>query len=214
MKDLIAELDAVRREVGAMTLPAGAAHRITLRRSYPAGVEDVWDALTDPERIARWFLPVHGDLRLGGTYQLEGNAGGEIRVCEPPTRLQVTWIAGEPPGPEDSSLVEVRLRPIDAGGTELELEHVAVVPAEFWDEFGPGSVGVGWDLSLIGLATHLEGEERGELSELEQDPRMRAAMTASSQAWGVAHASSGAGAEAVARAVAATTAFYVPPLTS
>ena len=45
----------------------------------------MWDACTDPERIGRWFLPVSGDLRLGGRYQLEGNAGGEILRCEPPT---------------------------------------------------------------------------------------------------------------------------------
>lgn len=38
----------------------------------------MWDACTDPERIPRWFLPISGDLRLNGRYQLEGNAGGAI----------------------------------------------------------------------------------------------------------------------------------------
>ena len=211
MKDLIEQLHAVRREVGTGSLPAGAAKTVSLRRAYPADIEDVWDALTDPERIVRWFLPVSGDLRLGGHYQLEGNAGGEIRVCEPPRRLQVTWIFGDAPGPEDSSIVEVRLQPTD-DGTLLELEHVAVVPPEFWDQFGPGSVGVGWDLSLIGLAMHLAGEERGELADLERDPAMRECMTESSNLWGAAYAASGADPDTVARAVTGTTQFYVPPL--
>jgi uncharacterized protein YndB with AHSA1/START domain len=144
MKDLITELQAASRRVDDGTLPAGTAEVVTLDRVYAAEVEDVWDALTDPERIAGWFLPVTGDLRLGGTYQLEGNAGGEIRVCEPPRRLQVTWILGEPPGPEDSSLVEVRLESTPDGGTKLVLEHTAVVPPDMWDQFGPGAVGVGW----------------------------------------------------------------------
>ena len=94
MRDLIDELEAVRRRTGDVALPGGAAKVVALERTYPAEIDDVWDAITTAERIARWFLPVSGDLRLGGTYQLEGNAGGEIRACEPPRRLQVTWIFG------------------------------------------------------------------------------------------------------------------------
>ncbi len=210
MKDLIDQLHAVHRHVGTGEVPAGAARVVTLRRTYPADVEDVWDAVTDPERIARWFLPVTGDLRLGGTSQLEGNAGGEIRACEPPTRLLVTWIFGEEPGPEDASLVEVRLRPAD-GGTELQLEHAAVVPPEFWDTYGPGAVGVGWDLALLGLAAHLAGLVLPPIEELERDPDIRAYTTGSSEAWGEAYRASGADADTVTSVVSATTAFYVPP---
>ena len=64
----------------------------------PAPIEDVWDACTTAERIGRWLMPVSGDLRrLGGKYQLEGNAGGEIVSCEPPRLLRVTWALGRPP---------------------------------------------------------------------------------------------------------------------
>ena len=63
-------------------MPAGEGRTVVLRRRYAAAVEDVWDAITDPERIGRWFLPVSGDFRPGGTYQLEGNAGGTILRCE------------------------------------------------------------------------------------------------------------------------------------
>lgn len=211
MKDLIDELTRTRRAVGGAALPAGDAHVVTLERAYPAEAEDVWDAITTPERLARWFLPVTGDLRLGGTYQLEGNAGGEIRACEPPRRLLVTWILGEAPGPEDSSLVEVVLAPDPDGGTRLTLTHTAVTPPDMWDTFGPGAVGVGWDLGLVSLAAHLAGEQIGDPAELERDPAMRAAMTASSEAWGAAYRASGADAATAAAATAATTAFYVPP---
>ena len=214
MIDLIEQLNAASRAVGSATLPAGAARTITLRRSYSADVEDVWDAITDPERISRWFLPVTGDLREGGTFQLEGNASGEIRTCDPPKLLTVTWISpGTEAGPDDSSIVNVRLIPeADGERTELELEHIAVVPPEFWDEYGPGAVGVGWDLSLLGLAAHLAGVAMGSPEEMDKDPDVRACMTASSEAWGNAFVASGADAETAARAVEGTTAFYVPPL--
>ena len=81
--DFTADLRAAGRETGTRTVPAGEGRTVVLRRRYPAAVEDVWDAITDPERIGRWFLPVDGDLRPGGHYQLEGNAGGTILRCEP-----------------------------------------------------------------------------------------------------------------------------------
>jgi uncharacterized protein YndB with AHSA1/START domain len=208
MRELFDELAAMQRTVRDGTLPAGEARLVALSRTYQAEIDDVWDALTDPARIARWFLPVTGDLRLGGTYQLEGNAGGEIRECEPPHHLRVTWIMGEQP-PEDSSFVDVRLEPSD-NGTRFVLEHTAVVPPEFWDEYGPGAVGVGWDLALIGLAAHLAGEDL-DPSQLESSPEMRRALTASSEAWGNALRDTGADPAVVARMVAGTTAFYVPP---
>jgi len=211
MKDLIDELQANTREVGSATLPAGEAKVVKLSRSYPADAEDVWDALTTPERLARWFLPVSGDLRVGGTYQLEGNAGGEIRACEPPRRLQLTWIMGPPEGPEDSSIVDVVLEPDpDLGGTRLTLTHTAVVPPEMWDTFGPGAVGVGWELGVVSLAAHLEGQEIGTPADLETNPEYHAALAASSEEWGVAYRAAGVDDEIVARAVAATTGFYVP----
>ncbi|MGN7704764.1 SRPBCC family protein [Cellulosimicrobium sp. 22601] len=210
MKDFTAELEAARRSVGTGTLPAGEARVLTIERTYPADVEDVWDAVTDPERIPRWFLPVTGDFRVGGTYQVEGNAGGEIRACDAPTLLRLTWVMG-PPTPEDSSVVELRLAPAPDGGTTLTLEHTAVVPPEMWDVYGPGAVGVGWDGALLGLALHLDGAGPLDPEQVLASPELRAFNVASSAAWGTALAAAdGLGADEVAARVAATTAFYVP----
>jgi uncharacterized protein YndB with AHSA1/START domain len=206
----MSEISDTHRETGR----AGSAYTVLLRRIYDAPIEDVWDACTNPERINRWFVPVSGDLRLGGSYQLEGNAGGEIVACEPPRLLKVTWIYGEMPADDERSDVEVRLSPVDDDRTQFELEHVADVDPEMWGQFGPGAVGVGWDLGLVGLAWHLRGKTRGDPAELMKSPEMRALMTESSTAWGVAHAASGAPEEAVVAAVANTTAAYVPPLES
>ena len=210
MKDLMDELGRARRSVGTGTLPGGEAQVVTVSRHYDASVDDVWDAITAPERIKRWFLPVSGDLREGGNYQLEGNAGGEIRTCDPPRHLCVTWIFGEPPGPEDSSIVDVHLEPGD-DGTVVTLHHTAVVPAETWAQYGPGAVGVGWDLAFVGLAAHLGGVELGDPAALESDPAMRDALAASASKWGDAYRAAGADDDTVERTTAETTAFYVPP---
>ncbi|WP_328861279.1 SRPBCC family protein [Streptomyces sp. NBC_00306] len=207
MSDIVDRINDIHREVGSRTVPSGEARTVVLRRTYDAAVEDVWDACTDPERISRWFLPVSGDLRLGGRYQLEGNAGGEILRCEPPELLKVSWLFGENPG---FSEVQVRLTPEADERTVFELEHVAVVPPEMWDRFGPGAVGVGWDLGLLGLGLYLEGNMIDDLSAWQATGEAREFMTRSSEAWGVAYRASGAPADEVAAAVSATTEAYAP----
>ena len=87
MIDVIHQINAVQRRVGARTLAAGEARIVVVSQTYDAAVEDVWDACTSAERIPRWFLPVSGDLKLGGRYQLEGNAGGTDRALRPAGEL-------------------------------------------------------------------------------------------------------------------------------
>lgn len=84
MIDVSQQINSARRQVGSRTLDVGEARIMTIGRTYPAGITDVWSACTSPERIARWFLPVSGELRLGGRYQLEGNADGKIERGDAP----------------------------------------------------------------------------------------------------------------------------------
>jgi uncharacterized protein YndB with AHSA1/START domain len=151
MFDLLEELAALHRQVRRDDRDGLVA--VVVSRSYDAEVTDVWEALTDPERLPRWFYPVSGDLRVGGGFQLEGHAGGEIRRCDPPRLLQVTF-----GGPE--SVVDVRLV-ATADGTTVELTHT--VPLALAGS-GAGAlfVGPGWDGALLALGRHLRGELLGD----------------------------------------------------
>ncbi|ADB31287.1 Activator of Hsp90 ATPase 1 family protein [Kribbella flavida DSM 17836] len=144
--DILEHITAVQREVTR----TGETASVLMRRSYQAEIEDVWDALTDPERMARWFSPVTGELKVGGTFQIQGNAGGEIIECEPPKRYKVTF--GGP-----TSLLEVRLTPGPGETTEFELEHSMEGPPA---PGGAGAlyVGPGWDGAILGLGLYLAGE--------------------------------------------------------
>ena len=210
MIDIAREIDAIQREVGSGRIKAGEGKQIRLRRTYDAPIEDVWNALTTPERINRWFLPISGDYRIGGRYQFEGNAGGEILACERPNRLRVTWVYGEVSSEADVSELELRLSPAGDDATVFELEHTAIVPDEMWDQFGPGAVGVGWDGGLLGLGLHLRGGSIGDPEAWQLSSEGRDFYARSSEAWGTAYQAAGADPEAVAQAVANTTQFYAP----
>ena len=150
MIDIASQLEAIHREVGKQAAGDSEVVAVLLRRNYPAQIDDVWDAVTDPDRVKRWFLPLSGDLRVGGSFQLEGNAGGDILECAPPRRLKVTF--GGP-----TSLVELRLSPDGDNATVVELEHS--VPIEM-ARSGAGAlyVGPGWDGALLALDLYLSGE--------------------------------------------------------
>lgn len=147
--DPSAYIGGARREVRAATREGHPTKVVVAGRQFDAPASQVWDAISNPERIPRWFLPVSGDLGEGGHYELRGNAGGTIQRCEAPHVLALTWeIFGA------TSWVEVELADY-AGGTELELRHEQHIDPR-WEQFGPGAVGVGWDLALLGMAIHLD----------------------------------------------------------
>ena len=76
--DLNTHLAATGRTMRLTTRDGGSAYAVAISRSYAAAAEDLWDAVTNGERIPRWLLPVSGDLEVGGRYQLERNAGGTV----------------------------------------------------------------------------------------------------------------------------------------
>jgi hypothetical protein len=79
-----------------------------------------------------------------------------------------------------------------------------------WAEYGPGAVGVGWDGAMLGLALHLKGGTVGDPIAWQLSAEGRAFATRNSEKWGEAYRAAGGDADAVARAVANTTAFYAP----
>jgi uncharacterized protein YndB with AHSA1/START domain len=206
MIDVIHEINAEQRQVGTRVLEAGEARTVTIVRRYAAEIDDVFDACTNPTRIPRWFLPVSGELREGGRYQLQGNAGGTVQSCNAPNGFTATWEFGG-----DVSWIELRLTPEPGGDTRLELIHTAHVSDERWARYGPGAVGVGWDLGMLGLTRHLA-------SRASVDPAAFMAWSASdegkqfvmlsSDAWRDASIAAGTPAAAARAAAERTTAFY------
>ncbi|GHF63161.1 uncharacterized protein YndB with AHSA1/START domain [Amycolatopsis bartoniae] len=191
--DVAEQINAVSRKVGDRS--------VVLRRGFVAEIEDLWGALTDPERLGQWFLPVSGDLELGGRYQLEGNASGEVLSCRRPELLRVSWEYGQAP----PSVVEVRLRGVK-GGTFLEVEHSGLDDEAQWDQFGPGAVGVGWDLTLLGLGLHVAGLSNP--AGWTESDEAREYFVASSEAWAAAHEAAGEDPEQAAAAAERTAAAY------
>ena len=176
--------------------------------TYDTDLEDLWDAVTNSERLPRWFLPVSGDLQVGGRYQLEGHAGGEINRCDPPEALDIIWECGG-----NVSWVRVRLDAHE-NGTRLTIEHIMPkdeASEEHWRKYGPGATGVGWDLSFFGLLLHLRTGEsipQDEFNAWFSTDDGKAFIRECAMAWGNAHIDSGED-ESIARGMAQQTAkFY------
>lgn len=201
LTEFIDVIGKAHREVGKTAEPT-----VLIRREYAADAADVWEACTDPVRLRRWFLPLSGDLRVGGRYQLEGNAGGEILHCTPPKLLHVTWGMGEGP----ASQVRLRLTEIDADTTELELEHTGFADPEFWAKYGPGSVGAGWDLILLGLGQTLAGSDLSDREAWTRTQEYAEFVRASTQAWAAAHEAAGASTAQAQSAAEETLRFFAP----
>lgn len=124
----------------------GAGFLLEFDELYDTDVDDLWEAVTTPERLGRWMSPYRGDFRLGGRWEAIGSDGGvycvgEVTACDAPHEFTTTWqVRGEGP----TELV-VRLEP-DDGGTRLRLRHEGVTDVDY---------GAGWHTYLEALAGYL-----------------------------------------------------------
>jgi uncharacterized protein YndB with AHSA1/START domain len=123
---------------------------------YDTDVDDLWSAVTDPSRLARWVAMVEGDLRVGGRVHARFTSGwegpGRIDACEPPRRLLVTFEPGTP----DETVQEAVLTPVGSGQTRLVVEDRGI-PLD-----GIADYGAGWQAHVEDLAAYLSGGERGD----------------------------------------------------
>jgi uncharacterized protein YndB with AHSA1/START domain len=203
-------LGLVTRSVRNFEKDGRAVSAVTLTRLYDTSVADLWDAVTSKERIPRWFLPIEGDLMLGGRYQLQGNAGGTLTACSPPSHFAATWEFGG-----GTSWIDVRVI-AESDKARLTLEHTAIVE-DHWNQFGPGAVGIGWDLAIMGLAQHLAGGASADHAEAEawmSSPDGKEFMSQSGEFWRAAHVASGVAAASAKERSDRTIAFYrgeIPP---
>ena len=202
--DIANQIGATSRQVAQQHTERGETVVVTLERRYAAEVADVWQAITDPDRVRRWFLPLTGDLREGGTFQLENHAGGDIMTCEPPRHLVVTF-GGE------SSIVDVVLAG-EGDQTLLKLTHS--VPIEMAGS-GAGAlyVGPGWDGALLGIAQYLAGEVVSDPVAAANTPEVQDFNVSSIKEWIAAVEASGtADADTISAAQQAALAQYAPDL--
>ena len=201
--DITQHLTAASRSAAAGDRDGVPTRAATIARTFPAPMAELWNAVTTVERIEQWFAPITGDLKLGGRYQVQGNAGGVVTACEPPSLFAATWELGG-----SMSWLEVALE-VDAAGTRLTLTHDFPV-SDHWTEYGPGAVGVGWEIGLLGLALHLAAPQEPRLDEeaFATSPEGKAFITQSSDGWRQAAIAFGTDPEAAREAATRTTAFY------
>lgn len=208
--DVLKLIGAVDRGVKSVVRDGKPARMLVASRVYETDIQDAWDALTNPKRIERWFMPISGELRVEGRYQLQGNASGTITNCEPPKRFVATWEFGG-----GVTWIEVRLTSEAEERTRLVLEHTAILDGsiadEHWDKYGPGAVGIGWELGLLGLQMHFESKgesitKEGEAWAMSDEGKRFQKL--SSDAWGEASILFGTDATLARAAADRTTAFY------
>lgn len=130
---------------------------VRIEDTYDTDIDDLWDACTQPERLARWIADVSGDLRLGGEFDAIFTSGwegsGRVEACEPPRRLLVsTWEAGS----TDEDVIEVTLTP-NGDRTLLVIENRGVPLGQIAEH------GAGWQVHAEDLAAHLAGTERSDM---------------------------------------------------
>ena len=142
------------RIIGSLRRLEDGSGAVTMEDLYDTDIDDLWSAVTDPDRLARWLASVDGELRLGGlihakfTSSYEGP--GRIDVCDAPRQLRVTF----EPGTAEQTVMEANLTPV-GGRTRLIIEERGL-PLE--DLSGHGA---GWQAHVEDLKTHLAGREPG-----------------------------------------------------
>jgi uncharacterized protein YndB with AHSA1/START domain len=136
---------------------------VRFRRRYPASRAEVWSAITDPERTARWAFRTELEPRAGGvvrfSYGEAGSSEGTVLVWDEPSVLEYEWDTdGEMPWRIRFELTE------DGDGTLLTFDHL--LPDATNPDFAAG-----WHWHLDRLATHLDG---GVPAEVESDEHFEA----------------------------------------
>ena len=127
---------------------------VRIEDRYETDIDDLWSALTEPDRLARWIAEVEGELRVGGEFRArftsEWEGTGRIEACEPPRRLLVSTRQTGAPG---ENAIEATLT-TDGDQTILVIEERGM-PIEHLADYGAG-----WQIHAEDLAAYLAGRER------------------------------------------------------
>jgi uncharacterized protein YndB with AHSA1/START domain len=139
---------------------------VRIEDRYDTDIDDLWSALTDPGRLARWYGQVEGDLRPDGEFRLhiesDGWDGtGRVEACEPPRRLLVTtretdesWRKGRGAQPFDAAIEATLTADGDQTILVIEVQGMPLDKIAFY--------GAGWQIHAENLAAYVAGRERGD----------------------------------------------------
>ena len=139
---------------------------VRIEDRYDTDIDDLWTALTDPGRLARWHGQVTGDLRPGGQFRLhvedaDSDSTGRVEACEPPRRLRVTtretdesYQRGQGVPPYDEVIEATLTADGDQTILVIEVQGMPLDAIAFY--------GAGWQIHAENLATYLAGRERGD----------------------------------------------------
>jgi uncharacterized protein YndB with AHSA1/START domain len=136
---------------------------VRMEDRYDTDIDDLWSALTDPGRLARWYGEVEGDLRPGGEFRVYIEAAdiestGRVDACEPPRRLLVTtretdesYRKGQGVPPFDQSLDATLTADGDQTILVIQVQGMPLDKIAFY--------GAGWQIHAENLAAYLAGRE-------------------------------------------------------
>ncbi|ROS73364.1 SRPBCC family protein [Cellulomonas sp. PhB143] len=142
------------RTIGSLRTADGTGV-VRMEDRYATDVEDLWTALTEPDRLSRWIAEVTGDLRLGGTFHARFTSSwdgpGRVDVCERPHHLVLSMCPGEP----EETVIEAWLS-ADGDHTRLVVEERGFSLPEV------AAHGAGWQAHVEDLAAHLADRPAGD----------------------------------------------------
>ena len=140
--------ERLTRVLGRIEVEDGAV-AVVFDRHYATTPADLWQACTDPDRLARWFAPVSGDLRPGGEFAVHFDDGDvphcRVVSCEAPRRLVWEWPIREVPNVVTAEVSA------DGEGSRLVLRHARLTPAQV------AGYAAGWDTYVRSLDAHVDG---------------------------------------------------------
>jgi len=134
---------------------------VRMEERFATDIDDLWSALTDPQRLAGWIGEVEGGLRPGGEFRARWVSSGwegtgRIEACEPPLRLQLTMRDADPqPAQPDETVIEATLA-LDGDQTVLVVDERGL-PMDLLAAYGAGV-----QIHVEDLAAHIDGRERGD----------------------------------------------------
>jgi len=139
---------------------------VRIEDRYDTTIDDLWAAITEPDRLARWYGQVEGDLQLGGAFRMylaadDIESTGRVEACEPPRRLLVTtretdesYRKGQGAPPFDATIEATLTADGEQTILVIEIRGMSLDKIAFY--------GAGWQIHVENLAAYLAGRERGD----------------------------------------------------